>query len=125
MNVLLSDISHCLNKERQCNFASLQWLNESEWISEKSPEEYTKYALILKIFPWLEWMQTVSSQLNSNPIYLQWYNEALRIATEHFGEKNEQCGVIYFNAGLHHEKRGELQEVYENFKWCYLIEKEV
>ena len=55
----------------------------------------------------------------------QWYNEALRIATEQFGEKDEQCGVIYYNTGFHHEKRGKLQEAYEIYKGSYLIYKEV
>ena len=67
----------------------------------------------------------MSSQLNSNHIYFQWYSEALRIATEHFSEKDELCGVIYYNTGNHHQKRGELDTAYENFKQCYLIEKEV
>ena len=44
---------------------------------------------------------------------------------EHLGEKAELCGNIYFNTGLHHEERGELQEAYENFKQSYLIYKEV
>ena len=44
---------------------------------------------------------------------------------EHFGEKDEPCGHIYYNTGLHHEERGELQDAYDNFKQSYLIEKEV
>ena len=56
---------------------------------------------------------------------LQWYNEALRVATEHLGEKHELCSVILFNTGLHHEDRGELDEAYSNFKQSYLITKEV
>ena len=55
----------------------------------------------------------------------QWYREALRITKEHFGEKDELCGVIYYNTGVHHEQRGELQEAYENYKQSYLICKEV
>ena len=70
-------------------------------------------------------IQTISSQLNSNHIYFKWYNEALRIATEHFGEKTDLCSAIYYNTGLHHEQRGELQEAYDKFEQCYLIEKEV
>ena len=44
---------------------------------------------------------------------------------EHFGEKGELCGHIYFNTGIHHEERGELHEAYENYKRSYLICREV
>ena len=49
----------------------------------------------------------------------QWHREAFEIVKEHFGGKDQLCGIIYFNTGCHHEKRGELQEAYENFKQSY------
>ena len=55
----------------------------------------------------------------------QWYREALTIATEHFGEKDDLRGVIYYNTGNHYTQRGELEEAYENYKQSYLICEEV
>ena len=47
------------------------------------------------------------------------------IAIEHFGEKDDLCGIIYYNTGNHHKERGELQKAYDNFKKGYLIAKQV